>query len=795
MAKKDKKKEEPPKADKKSGGILGRLFGGGKGDPKGGGDDAPAVPADDDLSPDMAKTIPPDDRDGPFDDPAEARTLPPFEAPASVKGKKATPAASPFDDEAEARTLPPFDRPKNTRPSPVVPADVFSPEAMTLPPMKPDDVLDLDEDLGEATIPPRHLMQPPKAPPPKAPKKGRAGGEDAITQDPLLTPAAKGPSKDPFAFEDDILGGPLPPPAAPPPAQDDLGFGDDVLDIMDPPKPVAPPPPPGRAAAKGADPFGSPLADDPFEFAPDAAKGGPLVPASKTDEIPSFEVDLGASPGSSNPNWGVASAAPTLAPQRDEQTMEMERPPAQVQTPPKAAPKRTLFASQVARPDGTRRFGPPAPEVQLDHDKGTLHAPPVPGGWSEVPAFAAVLSDGSVVGRLPRGVKYEGDGSFVLPAASRREPDASGRVPAFPAGVVVDRAASVAFVTAEQADLVAGSPEATLRLEDGSLVLSIPAGATWNEDGSYTVARPGAGTGSKPDEAPSPHGAVVFTASYLGCTETVYEDGWARLALPKTAKVEGELVLLPASSRQEPGAVPELLEVEARKDGVVLRLPPGYVPEGDTAWLPPADVAAEAIPDLVETDWGEPTEELDYCGVHEALYPNGWTRLDLPPGARVVGRKLMIPHEYEHAGDAAAVAQFDRDVDGSLVDVLPADAEALGSVVLIPPEGVRTFFAPPAPSEPTIRRSSGGDSVMPPSGGGVSSPKTKGLDRFRAKKAAEDEKPSPVVEEKKPDEAPKAEEKKAEEPKADEGADDADDKDDGSPDGSGGIKRRRKKSS
>src|SRR5579883_126800 len=535
MAKKDKKKEEPPKADKKSGGILGRLFGGGKGDAKGGGaDDAPAVPADDELSPDMAKTIPPDDRARPFDDPAEARTLPPFE------------------------------RPKNTmRPSPAIPSDVFSPEAMTLPPMKQEDILDLDEDLGEATIPPRHLMQPPKTP-----KKGKGGGEDALTQDPLLTPAPKGASKDPFAFEDDILGGPPAPVAAPPP-QDDLGFGDDVLDIVSSPKPAAPPPPPGRGAAKGADPFGSPLADDPFEFAPDSAKGGPVVPASKTDEIPSFEVDLGgSSPGSSNPNWGSAPSAATIAPQRDEQTMEMARPPAPVQAPPKAVPKRTLFASQVARPDGTRRFGPPAPEVQLDHEKGTLHAPPVAGGWSDVPAFAAVLSDGSVVGRLPRGVKYEGDGSFVLPATSRREADASGRVPAFPAGVVVDRAASVAFVKAELADLVAGSPESAVRLEDGSLVLSIPAGATWNDDGSYSVAKPEAKGAAKTDEAPSPHGAVVFTASYLGCTETLYEDGWAKLALPKTAKVEGELVLLPASSRQEPGAVPELLEVEARREGL-----------------------------------------------------------------------------------------------------------------------------------------------------------------------------------------------------------------------------------
>src|SRR5205807_219845 len=108
MAKKDKKKEEPKadKGDKKSGGILGRLFGGGGKEkapatPRGGDSDmdAPTIPpgSDEDVPADMAKTIPPVDRD----DMEDALTIPP--------------GGNPFDDPSDARTLPPFNPPKNLK--------------------------------------------------------------------------------------------------------------------------------------------------------------------------------------------------------------------------------------------------------------------------------------------------------------------------------------------------------------------------------------------------------------------------------------------------------------------------------------------------------------------------------------------------------------------------------------------------------------------------------------------------------------------------------------------------------
>ena len=60
---------------------------------------------------------------------------------------------------------------------------------------------------------------------------------------------------------------------------------------------------------------------------------------------------------------------------------------------------------------------------------------------------------------------------------------------------------------------------------------SWPRGARWNDDGSY-VLPPEAPKTLAPDEPAAgttslSHGPVVHEASYLGCRETVYEDGWA----------------------------------------------------------------------------------------------------------------------------------------------------------------------------------------------------------------------------------------------------------------------------
>jgi hypothetical protein len=853
MAKKDtnKKKDEkaPEKTDKKGGGLLGRLFGGKGSSPKDAeGMDALNVPPEDGGA-DMAATIPPEGLDA-----ADARTIPPFDP---VKGgglgpdpfderanagtiapfnMKAALGPDPFADGPEERTIPPFERPKSLGRKPQAapaPDEPFSTDSATLPPTPASDFEDLR--LDAPTLAPGPIMGNAGFAPKKPQPRGR--DENALTGDRLLAPAPKDRPKDPFALEDDFLGEPAARPSPAPAAglDDDLGFGVDVPDLLAPrsapppppapalgraapPPPPAPPPAPSRRAPvpppADDDPFGAALADDPLEFstsgkaAPSAAaargKSAPVPPPpSATAEIPSFDVELGGPPPAAD------AGAQGGEIDREEKTLEMDRPPIGVAPapvreppPPPVMPKRTLFASQIAKPDGSRRFGPPAPEVQVDHDKGTLFAPRTEPGWAEVPAFAALLADGSVVGRLPAGVNYEPDGSFVVPAPPPRRtpgPDSAGpgtRVPAFPAGVVVDRTAGIAYAKRDVAPLLVGSPEPALQLEDGGLVLSVPADARWNEDGSYTLppeaprkadieASPAAGGAGAPP-AHAGHGAVTFSASYLGCNETVYEDGWAALKLPASAKVEGELVLLPAEARWQGGTPPDLLEAETRPDGALaLRLPPGYVPEGDLAWLPPAEIAPadereEAASGLAETDWGDPTEESDYCGIHESLYANGWTRLDLPPGARVAGQALIVPAEYAAAGDARALAQFDRDGAGSLVFTLPSDAEAVGAAVLIPPDGARSLAgawlaggsgpappsaalaggstgspetgvsaaaapAPPASEEGALRRSSSGgsESALPPGGAGIA-PKTKGIDRFRSKKPSEtaDEKPA-----------------------------------------------------
>jgi hypothetical protein len=191
-------------------------------------------------------------------------------------------------------------------------------------------------------------------------------------------------AKDPFAFEEDVFGEATIPPSrnltppsaprssAPPPAppskkpapQDDLGFGDDVADLLAP----LPPRQPGKAVvAKGPDPFGPSLSDDPFDVAGEVTRGTDSdVHPSKTDEIPSFDVELGSG--------AMIPVTPRGEPvEQNEKTLEMDRPPAPPPPrresskvkilPPPAPPKKTLFAQQTASPDGSLRFSKPSAAV------------------------------------------------------------------------------------------------------------------------------------------------------------------------------------------------------------------------------------------------------------------------------------------------------------------------------------------------------------------------------------------------------------------------------------------------
>jgi hypothetical protein len=750
-------------------------------------------PSDDEAD---QRTIPPFNRPGtvpaaaspddpfgdPFAEPEDQRTIPPFArpdvaaapapAPASKKWGKAgraapekppSPPSDPFADEADQRTIPPFDRPDLTpqAPGPRVastPGDDFSADGMTL---APGTNLDDFVDPG-ATIPPTHALANPGGGGPR----GRKQQDLLVTADPDLSPAPRPQSDDPFAFPpgDDLMGSPAGAPPPPAPASDPWGFGDDVVDLLAPTPGAAPPPPakaaaaPPRPALPADDPFGAALTDDPFDFG--GAKPAQAQPApghGKTDEIDVFEVELGAD---SHRGRGGAAASEGIS--QDEKTLEMDRPqmpgdhsraePARVAPP--AAPRRTLFASTVTKPDGTRRLGPPAPEVVVDHERSLVFAPPVAGGWAEVPSFAVLLGDGSIVGSLPRGVRREPDGSMVIPKAPPRR-DAS-----LPAGVVVDKVAGVAYGPPDVAlELASAAANARMiRMDDGGVLLLFPAGTTWKDDGTYALppSSPGVAPGRDGSgEALAPHhvvhGAAVLKAAYLGCEEVVYEDGWATLKLPADARVDGDEVVLPAAARQAPGARPALLEVETRPDGsLLLHLPAGWSSEGDLAWVPPSPLGQEPEPEPADdAGFGEPVEVMTYLGIEDSLFANGWTRLDLPPGALVVAGRLRVPSEYAHAGDARVRAQFDRDGDGTLVCDLPREAEVLGSIVLIPPAGES------APRPAAVRLEPQESASALPPGGRDPSVKPKGIASFRTKKSQD---------------AGEADEKKADDKKADEPA-------------------------
>ena len=430
------------------------------------------------------------------------------------------------------------------------------------------------------------------------------------------------------------------------------------------------------------------------------------------------------------------------------------RPPVVAPPPPRQRP---LFGSSISQPDGTTKLGQRAAEASLDAASGILHAPPIAGGWSSVPAFAVVLADGSVVGRLPGGARPEADGSLTVPAphpSRTYEADAGGgrRASPFPEGVVVDRAARVAYAPPSLAERLAGSPEPRARSDDGGLLLFLPEGARFAEDGSYTFpaagAAPAAGgpvPAATPPEPVAPgdpaHGAAVLETSYLGCDEILYEDGWASLRLPKASRVEGDLVLLPPESRLAPGAPPPLLEVRKRADGwLAVSVPPGWFPEGELNWIAPAAIAAPAPAGSSGRLHGRVRRA---GGAHHLPGHRGLALRERlgparpPPGASVTGTRLRVPREYAHAANARTLAAFDREPDGSLVADLAPGAEVLGTVVLVPPAQAQA--ATPGPSTPTPPSPPAppaqAQAPAPAPSEAIAPTKTKSVDRFRAKRS------------------------------------------------------------
>jgi hypothetical protein len=841
---KDKNKDKPAdkskdtKKDKKGGGgLLGRIFGGKKEDEGG----VPATPATGEsssvpqtspatpLAPFTSDGVTVDSKD-PLDMPDGAATIPPGYIRAGKKGGPKTPAAPPNQDltmppaYAQSGGMPDFDAtmrpgyarrqdepgemtiaPSYARPRTPPGASPGSSEeelGLTIPPTY------ADGDANDLTMPPTYAKRP-KDPFTRAPSP--QDQDMILTSDPDAGPTAPPPSaeRDPFAFSgDDFLAsmsptppaGPASPKGAPPaaggPASDDLGFGADVPDLLAPS--------PSPAGAPGGDPFGAPLADDPFEVGaappPAVAKGRPAGHRTEelaNSEIEVFDVELDGTASSAGmkppPPPPGAPAAGRVS--QEERTMEMERPagvpgPREMQlrttrvdqqvpeydskSKPAAPAGKALFASAVVQKDGSRKLGARAPEAMLDEATGVLFAPHVPGGWTNVPPFAAVLSCGSVVGRLPKGTRTEPDRSLIVPPPAKKrafESDSSGpgrRASPFPEGVVVEKTARIAYAPPDVAAHLEGSPEPMLSTEDGGLLLFVAEGARWNADGSYAlppeppkaIAIPG-----RAKEAPKPteeaaesasasahpaHGERVFRASYLGCEEVVFADGWASMRLPPGAKIERDQILLPPEVGRAPGARPELLEVAVRPDGwISIALPDGFLPESEPraghagifAWIAPAPIepAEDDSSGAMADQGGEPTERLVYAGIEDSLLPNGWTRLDLPPGARVSGRTLRVPREYAHAATPRELAAFDRGPDGALTAELPANAEVLGSVVLIPPEGAKAAPRPRPAAAPAAAPAASATgrfkSVAPPDGGDTGSTRAKGVDRFRTRKS------------------------------------------------------------
>jgi hypothetical protein len=171
----------------------------------------------------------------------------------------------------------------------------------------------------------------------------------------------------------------------------------------------------------------------------------------------------------------------------------------------------------------------------------------------------------------------------------------------------------------------------------------------------------------------------------------------------------------------------------------------------------PAEAGSSAFADL--SRWGEPVDVIDYLGIFDALYVNGWARLELPAGARVDANRLRLPAEYGAAGGVEA-GWFLRDEDGWLSCELPEGSECLGDVVLVPPPGARApiVAARPEREEPAPRAETRGepDATVVPA-------KRSAMDRFRSKKQKDKEPEAPPPEPKPAEPAPPA----AEAPPAD----------------------------
>jgi hypothetical protein len=459
--------------------------------------------------------------------------------------------------------------------------------------------------------------------------------------------------------------------------------------------------------------------------------------------------------------------------------------PAKVEKPAAPPPKRRagprpLFAENALRRDGSRRLGAPAAEVKIDTTSGAVFAPVVEGGWSDLPPGFEKLSDGAVLGRIPSAAKREADGGLLIPPSPpRRTPEPEGpgkRVPPFPAGVRVDRATGVAYVPPELKELVAGSPEEALATEDGGLVLLVPAGVRWKDDGSYVVppappappkasrvSAPAAPAVSGPPVAADDpaHGRAVALHRYLGIEEVVYEDGWARATLPADGVVEAGRVVLPRSARRRPGAVPAGLEVATRDDGrLVIGLPSVNEVEGRTVWIAPAiplvedasvEAGSSAFADL--SRWGDPVDVIDYLGIVDSVYINGWARLELPAGARVEANRLRLPAEYGAAGGIEA-GWFLHDEDGWLSCELPEGSECLGDVVLVPPPGASAPIVAARPEREAAPARAESPRAEPEATTVPATGKRSAMDRFRSKKQKDKEPEAPPPEPKPAEPAP-----------------------------------------
>ncbi|MBX3466810.1 MAG: hypothetical protein KF878_07925 [Planctomycetes bacterium] len=517
-------------------------------------------------------------------------------------------------------------------------------------------------DLGSSGADPFAGLGGPGAAPPRkpAPADPFGGGAFDIELDPA---PAGGPAipEDAFSFEPAAPGGP-------------------------PPRPVAP----VAAALEGEpfDPFGPALLDDPFGQAnpppatPIAPVATPAAPA--VDDEDDFrgertmvdlttDVDMLATLAATDELpiepalEGMLEVGEAVAP-----------PPASLPPPPAplspllprpVARARPLF--QAARPDagGMRHVGAAA-EVVVDAARGLVFAPRVDGGWTGVPAGFAVLSDGAVVGRG----RVEGRDVIVAtpPAAQAGEV----RLPPFPEGVKVDRVTRAVLWPAALEDRLAWRPP-ELRRTDAGLSFTLPPGARFEDDGAVVVPSAAAAAVAGADERDPAHGAARARLEYLGLVEVVFEDGWSRLTLPAGAEVEGERLIVPAPARR--GAVPALLQPERLAGGrLALPFPAGASRAGDVVWVPPAAAAPCGL--------GEPWADRDaavvetrrYAGVVEEVLDDGWTRLELPEGARVEPgepARVVLPAEYAGLGDPAALFELDRLPDGRLAFDLPAGAE------------------------------------------------------------------------------------------------------------------------